>query len=358
MGQSLSQSQDCDAEGLKSIMGVDKKSIIEKLAKPYVNRTRFLIYQLCNLSYWNLGRRKRLKIFMIEGQTHYVRIIPYFKNDSFFFSIIPFQAGGDYFHQFRKLFKAINPVFNIKNMIVLCNTSEQMPRVLEAGFSALFCNHNCWLDENIFKITNLSQDRKYNMVLNTRPEKWKRPYLARRIDKLAIIKGSHIRKEDYFDLRDLNPAFYSHSRISPAEVCKIYNQSLCGGIFSDGEGACYSSSEYLLSGLPVVSCKSGGGRDVWYDQDNSVICEANEESVLDAFGQVSQKLIDGRFSRQEIRQRHIEKSFKFRDRFINYVQTILDEHNVKKNATDIFKAKYIHKMINEYSFFQTWLMLK
>jgi len=73
---------------------------------------------------------------------------------------------------------------------------------------------------------------------------------------------------------------------------------------------------------------------------------------------VSQKLIDGRFSRQEIRQRHIEKSFKFRDRFINYVQTILDEHNVKKNATDIFKAKYIHKMINEYSFFQTWLMLK
>ena len=45
------------------------------------------------------------------------------------------------------------------------------------------------------------------------------------------------------------------------------------------EGANYSSSEYLLCGLPVVSTESSGGRDYWFDDYNSIICKPNEDSV-------------------------------------------------------------------------------
>ncbi|NBU99718.1 MAG: hypothetical protein EBS19_16170, partial [Spirochaetia bacterium] len=48
----------------------------------------------------------------------------------------------------------------------------------------------------------------------------------------------------------LKSKYMNQNRIPMEEVLNIYNKSYCGGIFSEKEGACYSSSEYLLAGLP------------------------------------------------------------------------------------------------------------
>jgi len=60
----------------------------------------------------------------------------------------------------------------------------------------------------------------------------------------------------------LRPKFKNDRRSTKEEVTEVYRDSVCGGIFSAGEGACFSSSEYLLFGLPVVLTKSRGGRHI------------------------------------------------------------------------------------------------
>ena len=42
---------------------------------------------------------------------------------------------------------------------------------------------------------------------------------------------------------------------------------------SSQEGAMYSSVEYLLCGLPIVSTKSTGGHDVFFTDTNCIIAE-------------------------------------------------------------------------------------
>ena len=54
--------------------------------------------------------------------------------------------------------------------------------------------------------------------------------------------------------------------VEPKENVKEINSSKIGGIFSTAEGACFSSSEYLLCGIPVLSCKCQGGREIWYNK--------------------------------------------------------------------------------------------
>ena len=49
------------------------------------------------------------------------------------------------------------------------------------------------------------------------------------------------------------------------EVNNFLNQCKVGIILSEVEGANYASIQYLLAGLPVVSTKSKGGRDVFFD---------------------------------------------------------------------------------------------
>jgi len=44
------------------------------------------------------------------------------------------------------------------------------------------------------------------------------------------------------------------------------------------------------------STKSIGGRDIWYNEDNSIICESNEESVLEAYESVKKKLFNREFN--------------------------------------------------------------
>ncbi|KAL4440414.1 hypothetical protein ABPG75_003415 [Micractinium tetrahymenae] len=67
--------------------------------------------------------------------------------------------------------------------------------------------------------------------------------------------------------------------LSPAEVYAALNHSEVGALLSALEGPCWASTECLLCGLPVVSTRCSGGREVWYSQDNSIIVEPTPEAV-------------------------------------------------------------------------------
>jgi glycosyltransferase involved in cell wall biosynthesis len=99
---------------------------------------------------------------------------------------------------------------------------------------------------------------------------------------------------------------------------------MVGGIFSEKEGACYSSSEYLLCGLPVVSTRSEGGRDEWYNKWNSIICDPIESAVSEAVSRAKYNLKKGIFNRHRIRAMHVSKQYEMRNIFCDHVSSICE----------------------------------
>jgi glycosyltransferase involved in cell wall biosynthesis len=280
-----------------------------------------------------------LRIFIIEGLDHNFNILKYFKKNDYIFIVIPCTYTELYFKHAMDVLYQENKDLTYKNIIFMCPSNIEIDICNKLNFSAILCNHNAFLNENIFKIKN--NQKIFNAVMNCRPEGWKRPYLAEKLDKLAILKGYNFRKNDYYDLNQLKPLFINNDkRLNSYEVSTIYSHSNVGLIFSKEEGACYSSSEYLLCGLPVISTKSKGGRDFWYNEKNSIICEDNSESVLNCVNEALEKIKNGYFNSEEIRNKHLEQSQFCRNNLINKVKELFDEYNIIEDSKKLFEYNF------------------
>jgi glycosyltransferase involved in cell wall biosynthesis len=112
-------------------------------------------------------------------------------------------------------------------------------------------------------------------------------------------------------------------------------QSYCGLILSKIEGVCRASSEYLLTGLPVVSTPSKGGRDVWYDKDNSLIVDPDECQVAEAVAEFMARPRDP----SSIRDRYLNLAKEFRHRFRDEVLApLLKQHKIDISAQDVMQT--------------------
>jgi glycosyltransferase involved in cell wall biosynthesis len=121
----------------------------------------------------------------------------------------------------------------------------------------------------------------------------------------------------------------------------------CTGENTQGlcEGANYSTVEYLLCGLPVISTKSLGGREYWLNDTNSIICEPNEDSLCECVNLAIDKLNNGLFNREEIRLNTISKMEELRMNFIHKLQQLFDSHQVRINAETFFQQNYFHRLV-------------
>ncbi len=262
------------------------------------------------------------RVFVLEGLDHHFDILSCFTQRDYLLITIPCHVTEWNFSFSLECLKAQNPSYPPSNITFLANTKEQEMQARSNGFESIYFNQNALLDEATY-LLDRSSDSVYDLVLNTRPERnFKRPHLAKTVSSLAIIQGYNFRKDDCMDLRELRPRFLNEARITTQEVVRVYNQSMVGGIFSEKEGACYSSSEYLLCGLPVISTPSEGGRDIWYNKWNSIICEPTKEAVAEAVSEAARKLADGIFSRHRIRSMHISMQYDMRTLFCSYISIL------------------------------------
>ena len=248
-----------------------------------------------------------------------------------------------------------NDNFDMKTNIIFCAPTEKLCGIIKnKGYRSILLNHNCLLDYNIYSIkTNNEFEREYNAVINSRPFWWKRVYLASKVNKLLYIKGNDwIKDETSWDgYKDMNLTL--RTEVNKETVNELYNNSKVALILSGNtgdnqqglcEGANYSSSEYLLCGLPVVSTKSAGGRDYWFDDYNSIICEPDEDSVKKSVDTMLEKLSNGEFDREKIRNTQIEKMNLMRENFINETKEIFNKHDVNVDAKKYFDSNFFHKM--------------
>lgn len=319
---------------------------LSELESIYVHPNKIPVRKLLsvnNIHYWLLEGLTHSSLFFVSNefqQTH--------NDSSLYFFTLPCFYNEKYLQTSINWIQKVSILpIDKKQIIILCNSDLDLSRALRFGCSkSILCNQNTWINFDYFKIYNNTK-KIYDMVMNCRPEKIKRPNLASKVKNLAIIKGTNHNRQDYFDLSQLNPMYMNKDRLSIGDVVKVMNHSYVGGIFSLAEGACYSSSEYLLCGLPVVSSKSFGGRDYWYDEYNSIIVDSDDPiDVLNATEELKSKLIIGTINPYEIRETHISLQLKSRKDFINLVDAELANSLITYiDINKWFHLTYHHKMV-------------
>lgn len=287
---------------------------------------------------------QKLRIFIIENLQH------------------NFEWISDYAHKFRQsdrflvvigghhhdwLVKDAAEMFDALSLrrdqfVILYNDAREERLFSTHGFSGVIVNHNAWLDERAV-MRPLAVEKKYNAVYVGRMIPMKRHELATQVPGLALIAGlSHGVKGDVVVP---DHVFRNTAPLPPDEVCLKINESHCGLMLSKAEGACFASSEYLLCGVPVVSTRSEGGRDVWYNDYNSLIVEDHPAAVQEAV----RHFVENPRDPSRIRGDHIAQAAVYRKRFIRLLQDIADEAGERTDMASFFSANFYHKMRKSHS---------
>ena len=228
-----------------------------------------------------------------------------------------------------------------ENFFYLFNSPLEQSNFSQFDIQGEVINHNTWLDENqVMKPLNLQKE--YDAIYVARRSAFKRHELAGKVNKLALVAGINHGNAEV----ELPPHTYlNDQQLVPDEVCEMINKAACGLILSETEGACFASSEYLLCGVPVVSTPSFGGRDVWYNDYNSIIAEPTAESVALAV----EDMVRWPRNPARVRQMHLDQATLYRQKFIATLEDIFARFGVTDiDAATYFKDTFFHKLRRSY----------
>ena len=304
------------------------------------NKPNFYTWPNPAFPFWLYYQDNNTRIFMIENVFHNYCWLEQVKEKIRPGDIFICQTGwyiDDYIAKTNLLcIEMLN--LNIDQFYILCNCEEELQFIKKYGLNGTIINHNTWLDYEKFQL-HADTEKQYDCLYIARPSKFKNHELLRGVNNLALVAGGNNHGNEQVDLPEcVNDPYIQLDR---SGIVDIINKSKCGLCLSEHEGACYTSSEYLLCGTPVVSVESKGGRDYWYNENNSIICKPTAESVHEAIEQALDRDWDFRY----IREAHVNQIKSQRNKFITQVlEPIFLKYNVKTPAKQHFVDKFQEKM--------------
>lgn len=224
----------------------------------------------------------------------------------------------------------------------LANSPAELDLLLASGCSAILCSHNAMVDERCWH-PNPSINPCFDAMHDALLAPYKRHELAVKVPCLAIVSrrykakfdadyGSKIAQALYTANWFNHPMDPAHRLLSQSEVVATYWHCRVGLCLSAVEGACYASIQYLLTGLPVVSTLSLGGRDVFFNSQNALIVEPTPAAVRDGVA----TWIERAPYPETIRAATLPMVHQHRRAFTGLVNQILTD----RNATADFKLKW------------------
>lgn len=187
----------------------------------------------------------------------------------------------------RKIKRALHR-YKKHRIVLLCNEPFTVDLFTAHGVEAIYCNQNCFVNENVFTI-DPSAVKHFNAVYNASMATYKRHDLAQMVESLALMtyrySGTHT--SDYekgvraclSHAEWIKDSYSDKDKVPVKEIVRLYHQCRVGLCLSAIEGAMFVSIEYLLSGLPVVTTKSIGGRDAFFDPEYVITVEDTPEAV-------------------------------------------------------------------------------
>jgi hypothetical protein len=145
-------------------------------------------------------------------------------------------------------------------------------------------------------------------------------------------------------------------------VVDYFNKSKCGLMTTESEGSCLSVGEMLLCGLPIVSAKildnlpketyypnhpnnkkiientyglifpnTLGGRELWLNENNSLYCERNDDSIEQSINELNSQNIDSYWIRRDF----LSKLSFQRYQFLYLLKNILNNINIDIDKIDL-----------------------
>ena len=236
--------------------------------------------------------------------------------------------------------KAHRSRFPAHELIVLGNTPEEVALLQAAGAKAFFANHNIFASEAVFHpLPDVNVE--FDAVYNARPVPMKRHDLASLVERVAYISFVSPDQETLHsrdvvsDLQNVRPGHVlanqivdGFPRVMKATAVNAWLARASVGLcLSEEEGAMYSSIEYLLAGLPIVSTPSRGGRDVFFDRDYCIIAEPDPRTIREAV----EALRDRNIPRAYVRSRTLAKLTGERQRFLAFIDEIKSRHGASRD---------------------------
>lgn len=234
------------------------------------------------------------------------------------------------------------------NLYFLCNDWQTYYARRPYIKNLAVVNQNCFMDEKTFYV-KAEVKKNYDVLYNARRAKTKRHYLAGRVGdelELALIYPQHDTSWNDISPEELPKHVYHNiGNLSPEQICGVINQSRVGLVLSAVEGACFASSEYLLCGVPVISTPSTGGRSFWYNDENSIIVDADPSAILAA----AKSLITAERDPHRIRESHLELMQKQRQVFLDDVLKRIKD-SLSLHDWDYVSHFYKCRLIEEFGF--------
>lgn len=283
---------------------------------------------------------EKCRIFIIENVQHNYKWLKQYrrgiKPTDHFFVIVGCHYHDALVYEAARSIRALD--LDMRQFHILYNDATDRSTFEKHGFSGEIVNHNAFLDEDAV-MRPLDVEKRFDAIYVARFAKFKRHELSAKVANLALVAGNvHGAAEC-----DIIPehVYKNAAPLSELEVAVKINESRCGLILSAAEGACFSSSEYLLCGVPVVSTPSEGGRSVWYTAENSRIVDPTPEAVAAGVDYFKKN----RPNASAIRRSHSALAEMFRLNFATLLGHVVESSgDTMHDPVAYFKEHFFHKM--------------
>lgn len=242
-------------------------------------------------------------------------------------------------------------------VVFAANASVELKWFAEAGYEAIWCNHNAHVNENTFQPLPgacAGDEREFDAIYDARFGRYKRNHLAAKVKKLAlvhyttpnlvevlweiktrwILSHAHILNRHRF-------GFWPVRMIRP-KVAAAYNRARVGLCLSEAEGAMLASIQYLLCGLPVVTTPNRGGRDDFFDEENSIEVAPDPEAVTAGV----RTMIERRVDPWLIREKTLVRMAEHKARLVALVEDFQRAHGVAEE--DLLSRAEPQRMKNSF----------
>lgn len=196
-----------------------------------------------------------------------------------------------------------------------------------------FISQNIYICEEIFK--PLALEKLYDAIYVAQMKSFKRHELAKEIKRLYVVCAG--------DLKSFCPAVahaeFTEKLIKKPEVAKMVNHSYCSLALSKVEGGMLASFESLLCGVPVVTTPSKGGRDEFFDADNTIVIPPDAKAVTAGVEHWKSHPPDP----QMIRAKALEQLTAHRQHFCEYVAMLIKHHGGETVMPDQLYNRYFNR---------------
>jgi glycosyltransferase involved in cell wall biosynthesis len=215
--------------------------------------------------------------------------------------------------------QAIRTLFPKHRIFFLCNEEYSVAELRTAGINAEFIHQNAFINEDVF-VPRPAIERTHDALYSASLAPYKRHSLASDVQSLIILSytygGSSNEAYSAFVRKTLAHAWWAKDsvelgqKLSAQQIVDLYARAHVGLCLSEIEGGMFVSMEYLLAGLPVVSTKSVGGRDTFWDERYVIVCDDSPGAVAEAVTALKHRCI----APEDVRRWTLEKIVIHRER--------------------------------------------